>query len=271
MAFPRSGILIGLLFAGCVQQRIAIYETNGANLNQQDGQWVFENDTVMVRYSFWTEGGKLSFAVYNKTSKPLFIDWKNSALVLNDKKVEYWNDAARTTTSSSTIGITSSRSRSAPSNSFDWSWITRSNTLGASLAVSDGVMVKDERITSLPPRTYIGVNKYAILSTRLDHSTLAPRTVSEPDANRPEKMEMVEQVDFSANTSPIRFRNFLAFSFTEEMRDPFYTDDSFWLSGIMDMTYVHYQGKYLGKDGDGYAKYEKPYRTPSRFYWRYTK
>ena len=82
---------------------------------------------------------------------------------------------------------------------------------------------------------------------------------------------MVEQVDFSANTSPIRFRNFLAFSFTEEMRDPFYTDDSFWLSGIMDMTYVHYQGKYLGKDGDGYAKYEKPYRTPSRFYWRYSK
>lgn len=236
------------------------------NVPQIEDQWISDSDTIMVRYSFWAEKGRISFVIFNKTNRQIFVDWKNSALIANDQKVDYWKD--ETTFHSASVqrqtGI--DRSRTQASASFDWTWITSSvsNQWGASL--NSGTLVRNERITSVPPRSYIGVERFNILTTHLTTAPF-PREVKEvSSSDHPKRPERIAIASFDKQSSPIRFRNYLTFSFHEGMQDSFSIDDSFWLSSISDMSYKHYQGKYLGKDNDGYAIFEKPYKKRTRFY-----
>jgi hypothetical protein len=58
----------------------------------RDSVYVFENDTVRITYDFWFQKGQMKFSIYNKLNVPLFIDWKNSALIINDHTIPYYKD-----------------------------------------------------------------------------------------------------------------------------------------------------------------------------------
>ena len=237
----RNGALVVVipLLTQCAQERITIYETGSDHAQRITDQWVAEDDTIMLRYSFWAEQGTVSFVIYNKSSRQIFIDWKNSALVVNDRKVDYWNDAVRVSTSSSTSSRRSTTTRGKNTSSFDWSWITSSASTEIGIGVTEGLMVRDERITSLPPKSYIGVERFRILSERLDPSSYQSEVLSVPNPADPIRIDKVDHASFAMDISPLRLRNYLSISFHEDMSDSFSVDDSFWLSEISDMSYTH--------------------------------
>ena len=95
-------VIITVLLISCSPKLAHLYETKAmSNLPNKENS--FENDTVRIAYSFWSENGSYSFSVYNKLNVPLYIDWKKSSLVKNNDKLNYWSDEILTKSSSKRI------------------------------------------------------------------------------------------------------------------------------------------------------------------------
>lgn len=208
----------------------------------------------------------MSFAIYNKTARPLFVDWKNSSLVLNDYRLAYWSDETLTSNVTTTRGGSSTTLRYQPATYFDWGYVLGSTTNFQSTAISEGSMVRDERITSIPPHAYVGMQKHELLSGSMDLNAKNSERIETMRNDRPSKSTVVLLRRFQQGSSPVRFRNFLTFSLTEDMKDLFQIDNSFWLSEAREMDYRHFRGKYEGRDPTSEPIYAKPFRGRSAFY-----
>lgn len=129
-AFNSLVLLIALGLSSCS----TYYFRTGAdsNIKIHYDQYVYENDTIQVVYNFWDNGGRMTFTVYNKLNVPIFIDWKNSALIIDDSKYLYWIDG------SVTKGLSAGR---------------KSN--GTTFSADGSMIVNNERISSIPPQTVI--------------------------------------------------------------------------------------------------------------------
>lgn len=261
-----ASICICALFAvGCARHGIQVFNTANDQLELRDDQWVHENDTVAVLYGFYGSGGHMSFAILNKSPRPLYINWKTSALVLNGQRMQYWTDATRVSGSASTRTVSSTFSVT----DSDWAWIARSVTSIRSESHFEGVMARDEMVTSLPPQSYIGFIRYRLASDIIASSGRGVIEKEESNPKRPLRKEKVKMMAFSKQDSPVRFRNFLQLSFSEEMSDAFYVDDEFWVNVVLDMSYRHFQGEFKPAYPGGRKYYAMPFKKRSSFYLRY--
>ena len=154
---------------------------------------VFENDTIKVTYIFWAKNGAMSFDIYNKLNVPLYFDWKKSAFIPIDKMMSYWQDETNT------VGISTS------SAYYLYGGVISGN--GKSKSKS----IRQERVGALPPHSLISSNKYS----------LVPAKTSLPIQS------------FTLSNTPLRFRNFLAVSTSEQFdKDVFYIDNDFFVSSV---------------------------------------
>lgn len=69
------------------------YRVESPDAKRTDNNFVYENDTVKVTYSFWGNGGVMSFVIFNKTDRPLYIDWSRSSMIVNSNNTFYYNDS----------------------------------------------------------------------------------------------------------------------------------------------------------------------------------
>lgn len=266
-----ASIAIGGLVSGCTHTRILVYDTDSNDVPQIEKQWVSDNDTLMIAYSFWAEGGKLSCVIFNKTDRQLFIDWKNSAFIVNDKKVELWNDAVQFSSKSKGSTYAYQTTKSSPGNSFNWEWLTQSVSTQYSSGITSGTIVSSERITSIPPKSYIGLERFTFLSDLLYPSEQRSEAIFEQSLTKSNQQEKIIRTTFDPSSSPLRLRVFLAYAFTEDMRVPHSINNSFWLSSISDMRYRHFEGRLVSRTPEGSAIYEKPLKNRKSFYLRYKK
>ncbi len=63
--------------------------SNYTDIKSGQGDFIFENDTVRVSYRFDGEEAPIRISVYNKTDVPLYVDWKRSALIVDDVATSY--------------------------------------------------------------------------------------------------------------------------------------------------------------------------------------
>jgi len=176
-------------------------------------EYIFENDSVKILYSFKGLQCPVSIQIYNKLSQPLYVDWSKSAAIIDGEKVSYWADEA--SLSASTSGYT---------------YKTSHNT---SITNSDinGTIYKNDRISFIPPQSYI-INKPVWLS----HSFFEIR---ENQNKRSSNMKTstntykVSEYLFNENSTPFKFRSFLTYSFKEDISSPLYLEDSFWVSNLI--------------------------------------
>ena len=81
-------IFISILLSSCSKyQYYSLASTTSKNQNQQ---FLFENDTCKISYSFKGLNGPVSISIYNKTNKPLEVDWKKSALIIGDSSSSFF-------------------------------------------------------------------------------------------------------------------------------------------------------------------------------------
>ena len=173
-----SQMIIMAVFAICSScSKTYYFHTAADNVMSTDTtQYVFENDTLKITYDFWDNCGRMKFVVYNKLSIPVFIDWKNSALIINDNKFLYWSDVERKTGTS-----------------------TKTSSYGIAYGSESSLSVRDERVTSIPPHTKI------------------TKTASKLRQNIKPKIEGYS----------LTFRNYLAFSTNEDVKNDRYIDNGF--------------------------------------------
>ena len=64
------------------------YISINSNLTQNDKrEFISENDTVKVTYTFQGEACPMKVEIYNKLQKPLYIDWSKSYLIIDTDRV----------------------------------------------------------------------------------------------------------------------------------------------------------------------------------------
>lgn len=229
-------IFILFCFLNCAPTKyVQLFETKSNNTELVDNKYVYENESVKISYSFWQEKGLMNFEIYNKTNKPIYVDWKKSAFIENSNKLNYWSDEEISKSKSNTNSYSSHLFLGNSPNSF-----TSSNTFTTTN------VYKPERITSIPPNTKYSNYKYNILPLKyypIDKKTEAKIVQLN---SSPKKETKVYEKDFSSETSPLRFRNYLAISTSEDFKNEFFIDNNFYISSVKEMHKDHFS--YYQKD-----------------------
>ncbi len=229
-----SFLLISL--TGCTKY-VQVFDTTSTNTQFSNDYFVYETDTLLIKYYFWEERGILGFSVFNKLDKPIYIDWKNSSFVYNDDKLNYWNDEAYYYTA----GIYKSLSYHGNLILPDFS--VRE---GEGVNVSTTLKVKPERITFIPPKSNYYNSTFHLLPAIYDVTPYVMGKYKDSlvrRSDRPKRKTILHIERFVKNGSPIRFRNFLAISLNENFQNVFYVDNEFYVSAITEMVRQHFWGK----------------------------
>ena len=211
LLFHLLSILVVLLsLSGCQSYQ---YVTVKSDLNNNDvGEYYIENDTVKVFFLFTGANGPVIIEVINKLDQPLYVNWKNSALIVDGKSHPLWMDIADVNINTDGVAY------SYPNGQF----------IGAS---SSGTITKKEPISFLPPATSV-IN---------DNYKLAGRHIDIPKSHRPHKFTLpsangfidVKKYEFAPDNSPMSFRLFLTYATDEQQKTSVVLDEAFWISEII--------------------------------------
>lgn len=243
--------MITVSLVGCKKYTQVLSTKADGNIGQQNGYFVFENDTVKILYSFWNEKGLVNFSIYNKLDRPLYIDWKKSSYVDNSVKLNYWSDEEFT----ASLGATSSYFYNGPI-------LPPGLAVGSSLSASVSARKKPERITFIPPESQYSRAQFHISPLKSFQMNVNTASYEMPRNDKPRKKTTVYSTSFNKNTSPLHFRNYLTFSLTENFDDEFYIDNGFYVVGLSEMDTRHFGTSSVG-DGIPEGQY---YAHPTYFY-----
>lgn len=236
-----------IFLASCSPKLTHLYEAKPlANTLNKDN--TFENDTVRISYSFWSEGGVFSFSVYNKLSVPLYIDWKKSSFVKNSDKLNYWSDEV----------ITQSTGTRITGLSY-WG-----NSL-LSLETGFSSSVKPEQVTFVAPKSTIYKIQFALHEKTARKLHEDPKTITVARNDNPKQTTTVKFVEYNENTTPLRFRNFMTLSTSDKFDKEFYVDNGFYLYKISEMIISHLTGSSTSLGAD-LMKTPSPYRNKLNYY-----
>ncbi len=77
-----------ILLSSCT--KFQYLTVSGVNVPKNDrNELISENDTMRVEYRFSQHKGQVRIRLYNKSSEPLEIEWRKSAIIINDQTVGY--------------------------------------------------------------------------------------------------------------------------------------------------------------------------------------
>lgn len=246
-----SIIVVAILFSACSNKYVQIFETGSNNMVNQDSTWIFENDTVKISYHLWSEKGVLTFTVFNKLDKPLYINWKKSAFIYNGNKLNYWDDIEKT---------------SFRSNSLHYYWGPAKNNIANTTTAGNAQTTKAEAITFIPPKSnYTRAQFYILPISYFKFQDLPFKRYTIPDPNNSKNKYVIYQLDYEQNNTPVSFRNYLSFTTDENSDKLFVADNHFYISRILEMKYKCSMGKSKISD-KGFQEYQYPYIKNTSFY-----
>lgn len=262
-ALPLAVFL--LLLAGCKVWHVQVYKPEAIGLSKSENMFTYENDTLGINYFFWADGGNMRFRIYNKSSKPIYIDWKKSNYISNSYKYDYWSDKTQSTTLSSSLGRYFSYK-----DSVQFPKIVGYSTISNSVSVGSTVTVKQERITFIPPKSYIIRYVNYKIMTDYYHFVDGDRNFTretEPLNEISKDSTKVVTKSFDKDNTPLDFRNFLTLSFKEDFGSEFYVDNEFYIKEIKVMDARHFSYYRLDKNTNEPVEVF-PYKEGTDFYKR---
>lgn len=247
-------LLLTFSFYNC-SPYIQVFDTSSDNIGlDKENSYVLENDSIRVEYNFWEEKGIMSFAVYNKLKKPLYINWHKSSYVQNGNKLNYWEDELITKGTEKTVGRL---------NYYNFY---------AQTSINHSITSKPEKVTFIPPNSNYVKRTFHILPIK-ELIVKNYSSITVPVINHKYKKKKAFQKKFNRSDSPVSFRNFLTLSYDENFKDEFYIDNEFYISQVMKLRKRQFQDKVFieGKnfsEKDEYGKYimNCPYKNGKSFY-----
>lgn len=185
--------------SGCTSYYYSMLGSNDpSGEKSEQGDFVQENDTARISYSFWGENAPITITVYNKLDEPLYMDWARSALIIGDVAVSY--DPKVATVQGSSQGVSSG-------SSYQWNKRYESNH-----SYSEGQFAADinlpKGVEFIPPKTKI---VSTLLELRNFAFTRIPDEAYEKQTMRVNAAQTstVKVKNFSEDNSPLRFRSYL--------------------------------------------------------------
>lgn len=213
-----SFLIVSVLFAvttGCSTFQYAALDSDLQK--NENNAFVNENDTVKILYTFNGQDCPVNIQVYNKFSKPIYIDWSKSAVILNGERISYWMDQSQLVASST--GHT-------------YRWTKNASTTSSDI---DGTIYRDEKISFIPPKSFMEMSRIQL------HSAFFK--ISKNDSLQTEYFATSQGSDkrirhiFNQNNTPLSFRSYLTLSTSDDFTSESNYDNHFWVSSVAKSSY----------------------------------
>jgi hypothetical protein len=210
-----SLILVLLSFSSCASyQYVTLNSPEMPKNDKKELAW--ENDTMRLIYNFHGQGGPISMTVFNKMDKPLFVNWKKSALIRDGQAFSLFDSKVQISggySGSSVGGRSFQLSSGSYSGSFDL----------------------PEGMNLIPPGSYITRSLQAIVQ-------LSPLVSTKfTDKEQPVQQRMVaysgtsytfRTYSFDQSASPLHFSSYFTFVVANSTQE-FSVSHSFYAQQVM--------------------------------------
>lgn len=195
-------------------------DTSSLNMAKADnGDFIIENDSATVIYSFNGMDAPIYISIYNKTNKPMYVDWQRSALIIEDEATSYMGQNIPIS------GYTESSS------------IRYNRTYSDSYGSFSGMATIPKNLSFLPPNTR--TSNVSLKLTNFNFNSIRDDKYIEQNMYKASMVTkdgtqtgQVKAIVFNEDDSPLRFRSYLTMYFGEEMT-PMVFDESFYMSHLI--------------------------------------
>lgn len=200
-----------LLMVSCTQYQ---FITLDSDIYKEDqGGFVWENDTVKIQYAFSGRDCPLTIQIYNKLKDPIYVDWSKSAVVYSDGSAfPLWSDQSVIKTGTTGAGV-------------------NLGNMTFSSSETNGAIERAVSISFIPPSSFVSLRPMYVRSN-LIRPLPAELKKHIPFGN--EEFSKVDMYDFTQNNNPFSFRCFLTLSADKGFTKPMYVDQNFWTSSIIE-------------------------------------
>ncbi|MBD2751470.1 hypothetical protein [Spirosoma validum] len=220
---------------------IQVVTLRGSNVRPADEGLILDNDTLTLRYNFASERGVMHISLVNKLNRPLYVDWKRSSFIVGQDKLDYWYDVADVQLEGATVGSRYSR---------------------YSVGYLGGTISKEDMISFIPPQTKLDKQQFVLVPD--GHLVLSGPFKTEQEQSNlisRKKPIAVSVYNYSADKSPLTFRNYLTLSTDKDFKNEFHIDTKFWASDVKvlprDQVLSNFNGTYSEP---------VPFKKPDSFY-----
>jgi hypothetical protein len=183
-----------------------IVSLENEKIPRNDTMWDYKDPLVDIWFNFYTQNGSDWFIIYNKNTRPVFFDLKNSFVSVNNFKKDFWSDVSQFNGN-----LTFKQYKSV--------------TLQTRNPIS-GSISRQDRIIMIPPNSTDGVKTTVNLAKSMygmDNYKCIADTVR-ANWSSAKKTTVIKTANFNNSNSPTKVRIFLTLSKTEDFRDPAYPD-----------------------------------------------
>lgn len=234
-----------------------VADISSPNVPQQNKTFVFENDTVKITYEFWGEQGTLSYSIFNKTDKPMYIDWKKSSYIRNGVKLDYYSENEKITATTKTKGNSGTVGITGQQGALFGNTVSGSSTYSRSESQTTALREVQQRITFIAPHSQYTSSSFSIGRTNgiIFTDTLKSVSIERLDKKGKYTRALIEK--FTQSESPLSFRVFISLSDREDFTNEFYVDNAFYVSRVIEMNKRQFASNW---------EYESPYFRQTRYY-----
>jgi hypothetical protein len=222
------------LFSSCSSYQYMTVSSN--DMPQNDArEFVVENDSLRLKYRFNGHNAPVHLIVENRLNKPIYIDWKRSALIMNNKAITY--KPGTLTVSGSTY------------TSVD-NWMSRATRGYSSASTSSDFSSTVEfpgDLEFIPPTAYINQSTLALTSSFHTGSKGEFSRVRVPMAAG--MMGNVMRATYDESNSPLKFSSYITLFMDQEFTKPVVFHHSFYVSEILNSSYGPHNFRFFN-DGE---------------------
>lgn len=201
-----------------------------------------ENPKIDISYNLWANEGKLELKIQNNTAEPIYIDWLQSSLIINDRSYTLYQPTTFETTSSTVVTPIIDAYSTKKSKGFSK---TMSQTIN--------------QVDIIPP--YANINKVYF------NGELGQKYI---DCELKLEKEDIDKIVFDEINTPVNYKIMLAYCEDMECNTPTFTFTGFNIEAIYLMTSAEFTGKAEKvKDCNNKITYVSPmpYKKDSNFYF----
>lgn len=203
-----------LLLASCTRYQYATVSSSNTTLNEQH-EFVAENDTLLIRYNFLGQNAPVYLYIENKLNVPVYIDWRQSALIVNNKAISYMPSEMPITGDISAV-----------------SWHAGNSSLGYTNGTISASASLPKSTDFIPPHAHIKKHPLSVTNRMvkgLPDSSI--HRIKMPVSNG--GFYNIKRATFSEASSPVRFRSYLTVAVGEAGGRPVAYEHNFYVTELL--------------------------------------
>lgn len=224
LAMMAAMVCLGL--TSCTKTYYQVYDVNSESLKQEDNSLVYENSDMKVMYNLWGENGKVGFILQNKTDKDLFVDMDKTFFILNGEANDYFKNREYSASMANAAYFDYSLNKTYSASSGFWPTQYYVPMLSVFAKVikgrTTGITTKEKQIVCIPANAYKVINEYNV----------SPRFVKTCVRSKDFPRSTANVANYSESSSPVKFKNRIAYSFDSDCKNLQHVENSFYISGV---------------------------------------